>query len=149
MGHAHGPDGAHTHGGGSGGLGTVVLVILGVMLLASAAGAVVHAAAELLRLVLTVAAVVLGVAALGAGGLVAYRLRQHKANAPRAAGRIPPSLPPPSQALPQPGTAALPAPGRPAELHLHFHGLTAEEASAIVRQARPAHPIEHPAIEED
>ena len=42
-----------------------------------------------------------------------------------------------AQALPAPqqSTAALPAPERPAELHLHFHGLTAEEAAAVLRRA--------------
>ena len=54
--------------------------------------------------------------------------------------RAPDSLPMAQRAVqalpaPQQSTAALPAPERPAELHLHFHGLTAEEAAAVLRRA--------------
>ena len=152
MGHSHGPDGAHSHGSGSGGTGAVVLVILGVVLVAAAARPIAAAAAELLRLVLITAAVILGLTVAGVVALVAWRLRQGRANAPRVVARVTPSLPRPARALPAPrrSTAALPAAGQAPELHLHLHGLTAEEAAAIVRQAHLyGTGNEHPAIEED
>jgi hypothetical protein len=54
--------------------------------------------------------------------------------------QVPDSLPMAQRAVqalpaPQQSTAALPAPERRAELHLQFHGLTNEEAAAIVRRA--------------
>jgi hypothetical protein len=48
----------------------------------------------------------------------------------RVPGRRAEPLPAPSR-----GAAALPAPQRPAEVHLHFHGVSAEDAAAIVRRA--------------
>jgi hypothetical protein len=58
MGH---PDGAHTHGSGGSGLGTAVLAV-------KLAGPVLDAAAELLRVLLIAAGVIVGV---GAASLVA------------------------------------------------------------------------------
>jgi hypothetical protein len=160
MGHVHGPDGAHSHGNGGSGLGGLLLVILGLALVASIAGPVAAAVAELVRVVLIALAVIAGVGVLGLAGFVVYRLRE------RAADRAMWDDPPPAvlqahaeplPASPQPSlpalpAAAVPATGRPAKLHLHFHGLTADEAAAIIRQARPVHGSsdEHPpAIEED
>ena len=152
MGH---PDGAHTHGSGGSGLGPVVAVVLAAAVVASVAGPVINAVTELLRLVLIVLAVVAGVGALGLVGLVAWRLRQGRANGTTPVSFQPPILQRPAQALPARQQAALPARDvpaieRPAELHLHFHGLRAEEAAAIVRQAHLyGTRNEHPAIEED
>lgn len=146
MGHAHGPDGAHTHGSG-GGIGGLVLVIFGLVLLASIAGPVVAAVAELVRVVLIVAEIMLGLAVLGGAGLLAWRLRQRRANAVPRMTVVPPAVTGPSQALPAPWRAI----GQRGGLHLHFHGLTAEQAAEVVRQAHPAPQpgTEHPAIEED
>jgi hypothetical protein len=59
MGH---PDGAHTHGhSGGSGLGTAVLVVIGAALAVKLAGPVLDAAAELLRVLLIAAGVIVGV----------------------------------------------------------------------------------------
>jgi hypothetical protein len=142
MGH---PDGAHTHGSGGSGLGVVVLIIVAAALLgpavAAAATAVAAAVAELVHVALIVVAVLLG---LGAAGLVALAaVRVHRW---RAGGTTRVSLPAPppwravqARAEPRPGiasTAARPAiePGRP--VHIHFHGLDAEDVADIIERAR-------------
>jgi hypothetical protein len=154
MGH---PDGAHTHGGGSG-IGTAVAVVLAVAVVASIAGPVVHAAAELVRAVVIAAAVILGLGLAAGAALVAWRLRRGRQNAPLVVHQARPVTRRPAESLPVPQRSAAPLPasnpaatGQAAELHLHFHGLTAEEAAAIVRHAHPGHqsPDQHsPAIEE-
>ena len=126
MGHAHGPDGAHTHGGG--GLGGLVLVVVGLVLLASIAGPVVAAVADLVRVVLITLAVVAGLAVLGGAGLVAWRLRRGRPNAPRVVGVVTPGLLRPSRAPPAPRHAI----EYPRVVHLHFHGVTAEDVAAII-----------------
>jgi hypothetical protein len=121
----------------SGGRGEIVLAVLAVLAGAAIAGPMLAAVAELVHIVLIVAAVLL---ALGAAALVAYvawRLRQSRA------GRVTPvSFPRP---LPQRPGESITAPQRPvierpAELHLHFHRLSAEEAAAAIRQAHGGQP---------
>ncbi len=63
---------------------------------------------------------------------VAYRLRHRQANAGAGAPVLPRARSWPSQARPAPRRPAI---ERAAEVHLHFHGISAEEAAAIVRRA--------------
>jgi hypothetical protein len=113
------PSGAHTHpemGGGGGGNGW--LVILGVLALAALAGPVAHAIRDLIMVLAATAAVVLAVAGMTA--VLTYRVRSRGA-----------------RALPQRGVRVLPAPeqralGHAHEVHLHFHGVSAEDVAAII-----------------
>jgi len=73
MGH---PDGAH--GSGGSGLGTAVLVVIGAALAVKLAGPVLDAAAELLRVLLITAGVIVGVGAASLVGLIAWRWRSRK-----------------------------------------------------------------------
>jgi hypothetical protein len=137
------PSGAHTHPDGGSGIGAAVAVVLAAVVLASIAGPVVHAAVELLRVVLIAAAVILGLAALGGAGLVAWRLRRGRQNAPLVVHQVPPVTWRPAESLPVPqrSVAALPAPERPAEIHLHLHGVSAEDIAAILAEGnRPDGP---------
>jgi hypothetical protein len=112
------PSGAHTHpemGGGSSRNGW--LVILGAIALAAIAGPVVHAIRDLIMAVAITVAVVL---AAGATAVLTYRVRRRDV-----------------RALSQRDIRALPAPeqralGRAQEVHLHFHGVTAEDVAAII-----------------
>jgi hypothetical protein len=132
------PDGAHTHGSGGSGLGPVVLVLLAVALLGPAVTA---AAAELLHLVLIVAGVIVGVAVLGVGGLLAWRWRRPRLDAART---TPPLLhqkvvraaPPLPKARQLPEIPAAPGRELPGALHLHFHGVQAEDVAAIIERHR-------------
>jgi hypothetical protein len=100
------------------------LVILGAIALAASAGPAAHAIRDLIMMAAITMAVVLGVAATVA--VLTYRLRHRS---PRA--------------LTQPGTRALSAPRRrrltrAAEVHLHVHGVCAEDVAAIIaRQHEP------------
>jgi hypothetical protein len=137
MGH---PDGAHTHGSGGSGLGTPALVVIGAALAVKLAGPVLDAAAELLRVLLIAAGVIVGVGAASLVGLIAWRWRSRK----DAARAMPPrtlvarAAPPLPQAR---RTAELPAAPRrepTGGLHLHFHGVSAEDVAAILsRQDDP------------
>ena len=129
MGHS---DGAHTHGSG-GGLGEVLVILLAVALLGPAVAA---AVAELIHVLLIAAGVIAGVGAASLAGLLAWRWRSRK----DAARAMPPrtlvarAAPPLPQAR---RTAELPAaPQRepPGGLHLHFHGLNAEDVAAILNR---------------
>jgi hypothetical protein len=131
MGH---PDGAHTHGSGGGsGLGAAVLVLVGAALVVTIAGPVVAAVAELVHIVLIVAAVLLG---LGAAALVAYvalRLRHSRADRVTAVAFPRPVPPRPGESL---SATRRPAIGQPAEVHLHFHGVAPEDIAAAIRHVR-------------
>ena len=73
------PDGAHTHGhGGGSGLGAAVLVLFGAALAVKLAGPVLDAAAELLRVLLIAAGVIVGAGAASLVGLIAWRWRSRK-----------------------------------------------------------------------
>jgi hypothetical protein len=141
------PDGAHTHGSG-GGLGTAVLVLVGAALAVKLAGPVVAAAAALLHILLIAVVVILGLAGAGLAGLLAFRVRRRLDSAartvsPRASLRCgPPSpLPPPRPEIEAPRRA----PGPPGELHLHFHGVSAEDVAAILaHQDRPRPEVDRP-----
>lgn len=115
--------------GGGGGLGAILGMIGAVVLVAAIAGPVAAAAAELARIVVTIVAVVAALAVAGGAALLAYRVRHR--HRPRA-------LPSPGARVLPPGAAApLQEPQRPAieaarQVHLHFHGVTAEDVAAII-----------------
>jgi hypothetical protein len=125
MGH---PDGAHTHGSGGGGLGTAVLVIAGAALFVNAAPLALAAAAGLLHLVLVAAAVILGLAAVGLVAFGAWRWHRYRHPDAARATAFPPGSARAAQALPRPPRAI----EQPGELHLHLHGMTAEDIAAIL-----------------
>jgi hypothetical protein len=134
------PDGAHTHGSGGSGLGTAVLVVIGAALAVKLAGPVLDAAAELLRVLLIAAGVIVGVGAASLVGLIAWRWRSRK----DAARAMPPrtlvarAAPPLPQARRAGELPAAPQGEPPGGLHLHFHGLDAEDVAAILsRQDDP------------
>jgi hypothetical protein len=129
------PSGAHTHPGG-GGTGGAVLVVLAVIVAAAVARPVIDALAELVRLVLIAVAVTGGLALAGGTAFVVYRVRH------RGAVRV---LPVP-RAHPVTWQAAepLPAPQRPAieaprEVHLHFHGVSAEDVAELLARVNRDH----------
>ena len=126
------PDGARTHGSGGSGLGKLVVILLAVALL----GPAVTAAAGLLHLVLIVAGVIVGAGATVLPALLVWRWRNWKAGPAhamppihqkmaRAASPLPKARRPPAI----PGETARELPGG---LHLHFHGVSAEDVSAII-----------------
>jgi hypothetical protein len=133
MGH---PDGAHTHGSGGSGIGTAVLVVIGAALAVKLAGPVLDAAAELLRVLLIAAGVIVGVGAASLVGLIAWRWRSQK----DAARAMPPrtlvarAAPPLPQARRAGELPAAPQREPPGGLHLHFHGLDAEDVAAILNR---------------
>jgi hypothetical protein len=128
MGH---PDGAHTHGSGGSGIGTAVLVVIGAALAVKLAGPVLDAAAELLHVLLIAAGVIVGVGAASLVGLLAWRWRRWHPDAARAMPPLPRKMARVAQPLPKAQLAhVLPAENQrelPGELHLHLHGLAAED----------------------
>jgi hypothetical protein len=127
------PSGAHTHPGG--GAGTAALVVGAAVLAAAVAGPVLAAAAELLRIVVITVAVVVGLALAAGIAAAALWLRRRHA-IPAAVVSQPRPVPwratEPLSASRR-SAAALPAPGRP-EVHLHFHGVSAEDIVEALRQ---------------
>ena len=117
------PSGAHTHPGG-GGLALAVAVIA----VAAVAVPVIHALTNLIEVL---AVIIAALAALGTAALVCLlRLRRQP---PRT---LPPQLygsPSVHAVQGRPGPRALPA--RP-EVHLHFHGVGAEDVAEILRRAQ-------------
>jgi hypothetical protein len=120
MGH---PDGAHTHGSGGSRLGEVLAILLAVALLGPAVAA---AVAELVQVLLIVAAVLAGVGAVGLAAFIAVRVRRGASTRTLRARVVPPARP--AQPLPP----AQPAIERPQEIHLHLHGVSAEDIVAIL-----------------
>jgi hypothetical protein len=112
------PSGAHTHpemGGGGG--GNRWLVILGAIALTTIARPVAHAIRDLIMM-LTITVVFLAVA--GTAATLIHRMRRRG-----------------TRALTRRGTPTLPAPEhralrRAQEVHLHFHGVSAEDLAAII-----------------
>jgi len=140
MGH---PDGAHTHGGGGSGLGGVFVILLAVALLGPAVAA---AVAELVHVLLITAAVIVSAGAAGLVGLLAWQLRRTRVDAarampPRTLARAAQPLPEPRRALPQARRASeLPAASQHEPLgglHLHFHGVDAEDVAALLNRDLP------------
>ena len=110
----------YTTDSGARGGGLVVLVIAAAVLFGSAAAAI--ATAVLVAVIALAVVVVLAVAGLGAW--LAYRLRHD-----RPAGLAAPLV----RQLPAQEQATLEA-GAPRELHLHFHGIGAEQAAEIIQK---------------
>jgi hypothetical protein len=103
---------------GGGGSRNGWLIILGVIVLATLAGPVIHVIRDLIMVVGVTVAVVL--TAAGTAAVLTYRARRRDA-----------------RALSQRGVPALPAPeqralGRAQVVHLHFHGVSAEDVAAII-----------------
>jgi hypothetical protein len=134
------PDGAHTHGSGGSGLGTALLVLAGAALAVKAAPAILGAAAELLHVVLIVVFIVACTGAVGVVALLALKCRRARAG---AAARTMPPLPPQvvraAPPLPQERRVGeLPRESQrelPGGLHLHFHGISAEDVAAILQDS--------------
>jgi hypothetical protein len=113
------PSGAHTHPEmGGGGSGNVRLVILGAIALAVIAGPVAPAIRDLIMVVAITVAVVLAAASTAA--VLTHRVRRKDA-----------------RAVTQRDIRALPTPEQPTlrraqEVHLHFHGVSADDVAAII-----------------
>jgi hypothetical protein len=128
MGH---PDGAHTHGSGGSGLGTAVLVVLGAALAVRLAGPAVAAVGALVHVLLIAAAVVLGVAAAGLVGFIAWRWHRYRNPDAARTTALPPRMARAAKPIPPPQQRAI---ERGGELHLHLHGVTAEDVAEIMRR---------------
>jgi hypothetical protein len=129
-----------TDGGGSG-IGTALLVLVGAALAVKAAPAVLGAAAELLHVVLIVVFIAACTGAVGVIALLALKCRRVRAGA--AARTMPPAPPTVVRAalpLPQERRAGeLPRESQrelSSGLHLHFHGISAEDVAAILERHR-------------
>jgi hypothetical protein len=130
MGH---PDGAHTHGGGGFDPMPILIVIAAVAVM----GPVMAAVAAIVHVLLIVLAVLAGIAATGVVALAAFHVHRW-----RAGCTVQRSLPAPPrqqavQAAPVPRPVQAPRQQRPAierggQLHLHFHGVDAEDVAAII-----------------
>jgi len=110
------PSGAHTHpetGGGNG-----WLLIAGALALAAIAGPVAHAIRDLIMVLAITMAVVLAAAGTAAVLIHRARCRGTRALAQRSMRALPPAE---QRAL-----------GRAPEVHLHFHGVSAEDVAAII-----------------
>jgi hypothetical protein len=146
-------DGAHTHGHGHGptGLGELVVLALGVVLAADIL-------ARVLTLLLVVLAVVGGVLVVGLIGYVVLACRRYQQQDTRlnAAPRGWPDVPgdPPRAVLDDPVTLRQAITELQAQLlaahgglppadcsqHLHLHGLTPEQAAAIITELQARQP---------
>jgi hypothetical protein len=136
-------DGAHTHGHGRSGLGELVLLALGIVVAA-------NVLARVLTFLLVVLAVTGGVLVLGLIGYAVAACRRYQQastleaarswlivpeDAPRAVNTDPVPL---RQAITELQAQLLASrAGPPAashHQHLHFHGLTPEQAAAVIAQ---------------
>jgi hypothetical protein len=124
------PSGAHTHtemGGGGNGW----LVIVAVMLLAAVAGPVVHGVTDLIKALAITVAVLAALALTGLAAVAAYRARKGRSALPQ--GRV--------RALPVAHPRELEharALEHAQEVHLHFHGVSAEDVAAILARREEA-----------
>jgi len=116
-------DDAHTHGHGAPGFREVVLILLAAAAVAepvmAAVGAIVH-------VLIVTAAVVLGISAVGLIGLLIWRWQRRpdvtRVTHPSVRVQAARPLPEPQQAIERPA------------VHLHFHGVDAEDVAAIIRR---------------
>jgi hypothetical protein len=140
-------DGAHTHGHGPGGLGELVVLALGVVLTA-------EVLARVLTFLLIGLAVVGGVLMIGLISYVVIACRRYQQQdtwlnaAPRGWPDVPSD--PPRAVLDDPvplrqaitelqaqlltARGGLPAADASQHQHLHFHGLTPEQAAAVIAE---------------
>ncbi len=138
------PDGAHTHGSGGSGLGTAVLVLVGAALAVKFAGPVAASVGELVHVLLVVGAIILGVGAGGLLAFVAYRVR-HGGSRRTVRARVVPPLPPVAARPVQAHSEPRPAIERSHEVHLHLHGVSAEDVAAILAHRTNCDPPAAPA----
>jgi hypothetical protein len=129
MGH---PDGAHTHGSG-GGFGDILAVAGVILLLAAVAGPVTAAVGALVHVLLIAAAVLLGLAGVALVGFIAWRLYRWRHPGAGRATALPPGVARAAQPLPPQERRAI---GPPREVHLHLHGVSAEDVAAALKAAR-------------
>jgi hypothetical protein len=116
-----------------------VPVLVGAALAVKAAPAVLGAVAGLVQVLLIAAAVIVGVGAAGLVGLAAWRWCRTPLGAARARPELHGAMLPlhgearAAQPLPAPqrSAAALPPPAGAQEVHLHLHGVPAEDIAAI------------------
>src|SRR5262245_14501300 len=145
-------DGAHTHSHGPGGLGELVVLAFGVVL-------AVDIVARMLTLLLIVLAVAGGLLLIGFTGYVVAACRRYQqASALDAAQHPWPGVPesPPRAVNADPVTlrqaitelqaqlwaarGGLPVVDGSRHQHLHFHGLTPEQAAAIITELQARRP---------
>jgi len=130
------PGGAHTHGSGGSGLGTALLVLVGVALAVKLAGPVLGAVGELVHVLLVAVFIIAGAGAAGVVTLLTLKWRGARADAARIMPPLRQQMVRAASPLPQERRAAqLPAESQrelPGGLHLHFHGVTAEDIAAIL-----------------
>jgi hypothetical protein len=113
------PSGAHSHPEmGGAGNGNRWLVILGAIALVTIAGPVAQAIRDLIMVLEITVAVVLAAASTAA--VLTHRVRRRDARAVTLRG---------IRAL---STLRQPALGRAQEVHLHFHGVSADDVAAII-----------------
>jgi hypothetical protein len=128
------PDGAHTHGSGGGGFGTALLVLAGAALAVKLAAPVAEAVGELVHVLLVLVAVVAGTAGACLLGFCAWRLYRWRQPGAARVTALSPGVARAAQPLsaPQRSAAALPPADGPQEIHLHLHGVSAEDVAAIL-----------------
>jgi hypothetical protein len=97
------------------------------------AGPVLDAVAGLVHVVLIAAGVIVGLGTAALGGLLAYRLQRPRIDAARAMPPLPMKVARAAQPLPPPQRPAIEA---PREVHLHLHGVSAEDVAAILARER-------------
>jgi apolipoprotein N-acyltransferase len=115
----------------SGGGLTVPLAIGAAVLAVAVAGPVAAAVTAVAQaLVITIAALA-AVAVLAGAALLVYRVRQGQRSAPLRVRLVPPVTRQAAQPLPAPQQPAI---ERPAEIHLHLHGVSADDIAAILRR---------------
>lgn len=115
-----------TDSGGGGGLVLVVIIAA----LAIGSGAASAAVSAVVTIVLIVTGCVTGLAVLGAVAWLVHRARQDRSGRPVAAWPMVQAPPSGRRELSDPYKAIEP----PRDLHVHFHGLTAEQVAAIITQ---------------
>jgi hypothetical protein len=123
-------------GGGSGGAWTALAVVLAAASAAAAARPVVHAAAELVQAVLIGASVLLGLAVAAVVAFVSFRVWHRATTAARAVEPPPPAVRWTTRTLPEPREPR-PALERPAEVHVHLHGVQPADIAAMLNGVQP------------
>jgi hypothetical protein len=119
------PSGAHTHPESGNGLAAAVAVIAAVAFV-SASVPLVHALAGLLRAVLVTVIAATAVLAVAMTAAIAVCLRCHRLPRPGQPFRLITSSARPVSTISPPRAVGAPA------VHLHLHGITAEDAAAAL-----------------
>jgi hypothetical protein len=128
-----------TGGSGGSGLGQLLAAIGVLLIIAAVAGPVVAAVGTLVHVLLVVVAVVAGIAGAALVAYVAWRLHRWRHPTAARVTALPSGVPRAAQPLPEPQRSALERP----EMHLHFHGVSAEDVAAIIAQyGTQAHNLE-------